>query len=287
MKIATLLNVHAEPELVLDTVDSIRAHMTNDILVLVDGAFKDRFRNVKMPCQKMAGFYHNCEKAPYRNLTLGLMTLADSFDADWYCYIEYDCLVTSPGIKLDLASADPLVYCMGNDHRIGNNKFLLLEGMMKMEFPETHCLLGCCTFFRREFIRKLQEMDFFHKFLYMTNDFTGGFFPGFNHQEGYDFGEHLYPTLAANLGGQVRQLACYYGDNNWSGNYHRYPMRFRPEYDTRMEKFPEASIIHPVKSFDHPFRNLHRKKREKLCQPQSQSKYAQNVSVQQETMLQI
>lgn len=270
MKIATILNAHGETELVLDTLDSIRYYVSKDILVVVDGAFWNSWgNNVRLPAYKIEGFKHAYVKAPYRNLTLGLNTLVRQFgdQMDWYCYCEYDVIFTSDHFKKALAAAQrENIWCLGNDHRVGEMKFPFLEKILKVEFAYSHYLLGCCVFYSGEFIRKLIEVDFFNKFLFGTNEFSDGFFPGYEEQGGYDFGEHLYPTLASHYGGEVRGFAKWNrAFEQWQGDFQHYPMRWQPEL-TMDDNFENASIMHPVKKnselrWFHQVKRNRRKKR--------------------------
>lgn len=261
MNLSVVLNIHDNSKIVFDTLDSIQTWMTNDILVIVDGEFWDKLCDLSMNAYKLEGFRHACSQAPYRNIHLGLLKAAEQWpDSDWYCYLEYDCLVGSDEFWSDLKVADKMgVWCLGNDHRIGNRTFPIVENKFGIQFKESHYLLGCCIFYKREFIENLMEMDYFNKFLNMTNSFAKGFFP---HYDGYDITEHLMPSLAANLGGKVAQLASFTERlNRWNGNYQKYPLRFRPELD---EMFTSASIMHPVKNYDNPLRVFHREKRENV-----------------------
>src|SRR5690606_34482325 len=95
-------------------------------------------------------------------------------------------------------------WCVGIDERTSFEELPLLEAFMKTNFKEIKYLLGCCVFHNGEFIRHLADLDFFERFLFLTNPFSKGFFPGF---AGYDFGEHLYPTLASHFGGKIKSLA--------------------------------------------------------------------------------
>jgi hypothetical protein len=267
MKIATVLNIHNNSKMVHDTIDSIQTYVTDDILAIVDGAHWNKVESVAFPCYKLEGFRHNCPKSPYRNVTLGLKEAANLWpDADWYCYTEYDCLFASNKFKNTLKLAENMgIWCLGNDHVVGDFKFPLLDLMLETKIEKSHYLLGCCVFHRGDFIRKLVEMDFFNRFLYLTNSFSQGFFPGYEEQGGYDIGEHLYPTLAAHYGGQVGHFARYsLATSQWYDNYKSYPLRWKPELDAETEHFPEAYILHPLKTYDHPIREYHRKKRNEL-----------------------
>jgi len=252
MKIATVLNAHGHTEMVQDTLDSIRTFVGNDILVVIDGASWNEWgEQLVVPAYKLKGFYHNYPKAPYRNLTLGLKTAVDLWpESDWFCYSEPDVLYTSDGFKKDLSAAQKQnVWCIGNDLRIADLKFPYLESMMNIKLKNSYYLLGCCVFYSGEFIRKLKEINFFDTFLTFTNEFTEGHFPDYAEQGGYDFGEHLYPTLANHLGGSVAQFA-YWNQllEQWGGQqFKKYPLRWKPEINWD-DNFNEASILHPIKN---------------------------------------
>jgi hypothetical protein len=265
MKIATILNAHGNTQLVADTIDAIQTWVSKDILMLVDDkAWEVWGENVELPVHKMRGLYHNFRRAPYRNLTCGLKTIVDFWEGyDWYCYCEYDVLFTSDGFKKDLEDAQSQnVWCLGNDYREANYKFPFLENIIQAKLGRSQYLLGCCVFYSGAFLRKLKEVDFFNKFLLYTNGFTDGFFPGYEEQGGYDFGEHLYPTLAAHYGGGVKQLAGWNAVfEQWQGNFQKYPMRWKPELNWN-DNFHNASIMHPVKEYA-DIRWFHRTKRDR------------------------
>jgi len=261
MKIAAILNVHDDSPIVFDTLESIRRWMTHDVLVICDGAGWHKLEKVKLPVHKLEGLYHACNRAPYRNIVLALKHAGTIFpDADWYCYMEYDCLVASSGFGPYLQAAEKeKIWCLGNDYRTGNIQFPLLESIFETNFLFSHYLLGACVFHHRDFVKKLFEIDFFDKFLFYTNDFSKGFFPGYEEQGGYDFGEHLFPTLAAHYGGVVNELAKFTeADQKWHGYHEQFPIRFRPDIDVNYKK---ASILHPIKDFLNPIRIYHRKLR--------------------------
>jgi len=262
MKIATILNTHENSDVFHDTLDSICTWMSNDVLVLVDGVNWQQFAAEDLPVYKLEGLRHGCNKAPYRNVALGLKEASNLWpEADWYCYMEYDCLVGSSAIKNDLKLAEKEgIWCLGNDYRISNIKFQLLECMLKTKFRESHYLLGCCVFFKNTFIQKLLEINFFERFLYLTNEFSQGFFPQYESQGGYDISEHLYPTLAVHYGGKIGQLANWSETHQkWTGQFEKYPLRFRPDLE---EDYQNACLMHPLKTYDNPIREYYRKRRQ-------------------------
>lgn len=242
------MNVHNNPELVLDTLDSISTFMTSDILVVIDGT-SHHFDNIKLPVHTLKGFNHNHKRSPYRNIALGLKNLFTLFpDKTWYAYMEADCLVTSERFRYNLEMAEKQkIWMLGNDGRVEldlNLSFLesLLGDSLK---KHSYYLLGCCQFFHRDFLQKIH--DFFDTLLNATAGFNPGEIPWYN---GYDISEHLYPTLARYFGGNIGVFATYAVDQ-WHGSHKVFPIRFRPEIE---EIYPETSIIHPIKNHISPIR---------------------------------
>ena len=262
MDVAAILNVHANPELVFDTLDSIMHYMTRDVLVVIDGTSTE-FDFLALPVAKIRGFPHGLRKAPYRNVALGLKFLAETYPkASWYCYIEYDCLVASDHFRQSLEQADRKdVWMMGNDGRVETVDIPFVTSILGRTLTNHYYLLGCCQFMSNRFIGRLVEIDFFDKFLACTSDMPTGELLGY---AGYDVSEHLYPSLARHFGGNIGVFATFSPDR-WHGNYQVYPMRFWPELNPATENFPEASIMHPIKELDSPIRVHHREKRRRAC----------------------
>jgi hypothetical protein len=260
MNLALLLNVHENSPVVIDTLESIFTYATKDVLVLVDGVAWNQFNQFDFPVSLMCGFKHGCPKSPYRNMALGLKMLAENWpDADWYCYTEYDVLFTSDRFKKNLEIADKMgVWMLGNDGRLDDKEMPLIEAMLGSKFKSYYYLLGACQFFSREFMQKMVDMNFFDRLLSLTNQFTEGYMPGYC---GYDVSEHLYPSLCRHLGGNVGVFASYDQTGKWHGHYKQFPIRWRPSLDPETENFTEASIMHPLKNYDHPIRTLQRELR--------------------------
>jgi hypothetical protein len=265
MKVAAILNVHSNPEVVLDTLDSIQTYLTKDILVVIDGA-STAFDHTPLPVSSIKGFPHNARKAPYRNVALGLITLHDMYPAaDWFCYSEYDCLFTSSLILQNLEYAsDNDVWMLGNDGHVDEIEIPIIESIVKQKFNGSYYLLGACQFFNKVFMDRLVEMNFFEKLLMATNAYTDGFFPLFY---GHDISEHMYPTIARYLGGKIGVFATYdYVQKQWHGMHEFFPVRWAPDLDPDTENFPQMSIAHPIKDFRSPIRVHHREKRKNAIQ---------------------
>ena len=260
MKIATILNSHANTDLTVSTVQSIQRWVGPDMFVLIDGATWDSWgKTAELGAAKLQGIYHNSPISPHRNITLGLYNALQIWpDADWFCCTEYDCYFGNDSFKEDLEAADKKgVWVLGNDFRDEKYDMSYLSQMLKIDIKGSKYFLGCCIFLNAKFIRKLAEINFFKTFLDWTNPFEQGYIPRFN---GYSFVEHLFPTLADYYGGKLEQLAKW----NWGvlpeGNFRRYPMRFIPNIDPETEMYPEMAIAHPVKELGHVFRHMYKSK---------------------------
>lgn len=254
MELSIVVNAHNNERLLDDTIDAIKTYCTKDYIVLVDGASWQWGKKLKHPVLK--GFYHNYSKGPYRNMTLGLRELIKAYpNSDWYCYCEHDVLFCSSEFKKTLKQAqNQNIWLLGNDLRFHDFDFSYLENIIGETFKHTAYLLGCCVFFNKVFLKHLQNIDFFDKFLTMTNGFDNGFFPRF---EEYDFGEHLYATLANHFG-SVAQLARWHPIKKvWEGS--DYLMRWNSEVEDE-----NAWIIHPSKNVDGKARIFHRNKRKNV-----------------------
>jgi len=265
MEIAVVLNAHGNTELVLDTLASVRKWVTDKVFVIADGASWQTWgQNVDLGVPKVEGFRHGAPCSPYRNYTLGLMVASQTWpDVDWYCYMEYDVLFASDSFKEELAIAKQQnVWCLGNDMRKDRYNLPLLNYIVGNKIKEYYYLLGCCVFHNSDFIKKLREKNFFERFLFFTNEFRNGYFPGYSERRGYDFGEHLYPTLACHLGGLIGGFASWDRRTlTWGGNYPKFPMRWEPELHPESENFEAAAILHPLKDPNNPIRLLHKMKR--------------------------
>jgi hypothetical protein len=258
MQVSVVLNVHANPAVVLDTIESIQTYMSKDILVVVDGS-STAFDHISLPVPKIKGFPHNVPKSPYRNVALGLMSLQKMYpESQYYCYTEYDCLFTSNKIleNLQYASNND-IWMLGSDGHVDELEIPVVESIVKGKFDGSYYLLGACQFFGKPFMDKLVEINFFEKLLVTTSPYSGGFFPLYN---GYDISEHMYPTMARYFGGKIGVFSTYdYVYNKWHGNYEAFPIRWKPELDPETENFPNSCIMHPIKTFEHSIREHNRK----------------------------
>lgn len=261
-EIAVVLNAHENSPVFRDTLESVRHHWTDRVMVVVDAKNWRRFGD-DTPAMKLEGFYHGKGSAPYRNMCLGLMKAWETWKggADWFCYMEYDCLVGSENTKLHLAeAAEKGIWLLGNDYRRDSRRIPFIE-RFEGEGIDLHYLLGCCLFFNGDFMSALDGRNFFERFLEFTNFETRDPFylsPDGGTELVYDISEFLYPTLAVRYGGIVAELACWEG-GFWRGGGDSYPMRFRP--DLEESQYTEACVMHPVKSYENLARAYHRTKR--------------------------
>lgn len=286
-KIATILNCHKNDELLKDTLDSIRNFLSKDVLLVIDGYSKDDFSDINYT-YKIEGFTHNSSKAPYRNVILGLMNAWKIWgeEADWYCYTEPDCLFAENDILKDLEKRNS--WLVGNNlqkeklsKNFEDNVFPFVEKIIKKQINDTYYLIGCCLFFKKDFIRKLIELDFFEKILIYTNAFNKGEYPKY---KGHDISEHLFPTLAWYLGGGLGEFANSTNPERLSGEYNKYKIRFGGSYtyhsttnslekcslgDLGIEDFESCKksyVMHPIKEYNNPIRKHHRMLRQKTSQ---------------------
>jgi hypothetical protein len=269
--IVAILNIHGYPRVVLDTIDSIRTHMTNNILLVSDGAAWENLSKISWGTIIVKGFYHNYNRSPYKNVILGFKEATEKWEkADWYVYIEYDCLVVSDSFLSDLDSS----WCLANDYRDKSHRFTsyclpVLNEITGVSIDCSQYVLGCCVFYSGKFIRTLRNTDFFSKFIKRTAEFEKGWFPDY---KGYAFEETLLPSLVTHFGGTIKQLAAWKGSadkilhpdmSRWNGRGDKYPMRFRPEIQPS-EVHPNATIIHPVKEYNSPIREHYRETRTRI-----------------------
>ena len=197
MKIATVVLTHNNIKLTTDTVQSIETWVGDRVLVVVDQIGWPKFNNIEISDAKVIkGFYHAHKRSPYRNYTLGLKTLFETWpNCDWYLYCECDCLFTSDKFKNDLIKAsNKNAWCVGMDLRRHKFSFPLLEDILGQGLiSQSYYLLGCCQFHHHDFIEKLHSLDFFDELIEKTKDFEKGYFPGYTR---WAFEEELsaYPS---------------------------------------------------------------------------------------------
>ena len=245
MKIAAVVHGFKAPEVLFDTVDSIEFWMTDKIQVLIDGANWEAFENYPTSYQVIKGLVHGYHKSPYRNQLFGLQTLYERYpDEDFYCWIEYDCLVMSDWFKQDLQRG----WCYGTNHRKGEWKWdtPLLTNILDEPIKEKHYFIGNIMFFANAFLFKLKAINFFNQLIDVTTEVEKGEFPGY---DGYSFEEELLPSIA-NLWypGSVVPLAP----------WERYACRWKPSL--KVEELPATSTIaHPIKDYNDPIRKYYRK----------------------------
>jgi len=257
------MKCHGNTQVVLDGLDALMTYVSRDAIVVVDGyAWHSWGEKLELPVYKLPGFPQGNTTSMYRNVTLALKHALEIWpDHDWYCVLDYDVLFASDGFKADLAkAAEQGIWCIGNDLRDLDKRFPHLEAVVGERIDVSKYLIGCCVFYHNSFLKKLQSIDFFDRMLSMTNGFDPGYFP--DCEDVFDFGEHLYPTLAAHFGGGLSQFSRWSDSlTQWcEGEFRKYPVRWKPDIDLS-EIGPETSIIHPVKEYDCEIRSYCRGKR--------------------------
>lgn len=274
MKIAVFMVACHEAEVLLDTIESIRTFITEDIVVVIDEIAWPRYAKLKVPFKLEKGFFHNTNKAPYKNMCLSLMKAKEYYpDADWYWYLEPDVLIVNENYKSEIERFNHC-WLIGCDHRHDNkcNLSLLSEVTGIPALNIDHTVLGCCQILKNEFVQKLSKLDFFNKFLEVTKEFQGGYFPGYTY---YAFEETLFATLAVWMGKHVASLSSYEplsSVQRGRGDYKKYVIRFGVDLSPR-DIYPCTSIIHPIKRFNDPIRNYFRDAR---------LRYKKNVEIKTE-----
>lgn len=245
MKIATTILVHNSPDIVQDTIESVKTWITKDILVIVDEASWGIFQNLNFGVPMDKGYRHAFNRSPYRNYTLAIRKLYEMYpNNDWYCFLEYDCLVVSDFYKKHLNNA----WVIGNDHRVKSFDFPHLKSIVDLDYQEAHYFLGCTHFLHHDFIVQLAEINAFKKIEEQTKAYDNGYFPGYTR---HAFEEELFPTMAVALGGKIKEMACWTGlaetgnIPGWRGDP-SIMARFKPAI-TPDEILPSTSILHPVK----------------------------------------
>lgn len=270
MKIGVILNTHQNSMVFKDTLESILTYLGDQVLVLVDGISWDQFENdkEKIPVMFLKGLNHGVSSSPYRNMALGLMKGWEVWkdQVDWYCYLEYDCLIGSSAVKEHLKIAqDSGLWMVGNDFREYDKQINFVNNLAGKEINLKY-LLGCCLFFNLKFMKKLNEDKVLKTILDFSNLHGNSpfFFSGQEKtiwNQVYDISEFLYPTLATCYGGKVGEFACWKEKTKeWTGAFNEYTMRFRPDLNLTDPVF-NSCIMHPLKDFTNPVRTYHRGKR--------------------------
>jgi hypothetical protein len=266
MKVATIIHTHKNSNVFKDTFESVNHYLSDWVLIAIDGQSFQDFENENY--FKLCGFNHGLPSAPYRNVCLSLMQAWNTWgeSADWYCYMEYDCLIGSSEIFNHLKLAKELdIWILGNDYRISDQSIEIIN-LITNKNLNLHYLLGCCVFYNSIFLKRLHDENFFERFLHLTNEYPREInfnSDGQKKRRVYDLSEFLYPTLAVSYGGKIQELASWdrgYEEVGWKGNFEFYPMRFRPDLLLE-DPYQNACVMHPIKNFDNPIREYHRQKR--------------------------
>ena len=259
-----------------DTLESIRKHMTEDVIVLMDG-WSDIERHING--RTISGLCQGGSQGSHPNRMFGLSNLLECYpDADWYCWFEYDALVASSGFKQDLHKASDDDWVLG--FCVDSIPFDLpvLPVIFKREIKSLTYALGAVLFFRGDFIRQLDRDNMFE---WVNNSMTvfQGATQGVVQQlpgvvlanELYDFGEYVMGTLAGGYGKNTislshwnqQQYNRHHGalERYWYGDHQKYPIRWEPALTQAENIVGVSSILHPLKEYDNPIREFYRNQR--------------------------
>jgi len=254
MRFACLLMTHLDTELTRDTLESIQCYMTSNNLILVDGKFWPHFARVNFGCPTMKGLDHGHTCSPYKNQILGLQRLRKLHpDADWYAYVENDVLFATDQYKEDLELADKKgAWSAGFEVREYYQPWPLLSNRLGIRVLYHRIMIGCCQFYRREFLERLEAMDFYDRFMAICATYDASF-PDYTHVA---VEEGLLPSMCKYFGRATFQMG------HWDAghNQDRYAVRFRPLWEPG-EMTRNFSIIHPIKRVE-KIRERQRKVRE-------------------------
>lgn len=265
MKMAVVVNAHSNPEVIRDTLDSVRAHLSvssgDKLLLMLDGGTHDGLvAQNDFDCEVLRGFKHMCGNSPYRNVCLGLRSLYDGCpDADWYLYMEQDCLITSGVFKDDLQKAGTDVGCFGFWVHQTTRGFSHKEGVPILEGlwggrMNYWWMLGCYFFIRRDILDALKNRknDFLGRLLVATDGF-GRTLPGIDPCHCVE--ETLIPSVVASLGKRVCSLAAL------DKTAKRYKVVNRPDFLLMDLDLSAISLVHPTKEMG-PLREVMKKIRD-------------------------
>ena len=246
MKIWVLLHGHRFDGLLQNTISSIQRFWGVQPILLMDGVSK-RSSN-PTSCKILYGVPHGRSAAPVANVALGWAHMSRIVDqTDWVVYLEYDCLVRSSRFLSNLHAAHSEKISM-----LGTNGRAMMCNVPSLTNDQrsfSYYFLGCFSAIRGEMLKKMQDQDYFAK-IYNLLDHTGRV----REYDGYDFSEVAYPSFVRSHGGRVGVLSSYDEiQDRWHGSYQNFPVRWKPEIPSS-RVFQNASVLHPIKSIDHPLR---------------------------------
>ena len=243
--IAACVNVHADPLFVRTNLNCLQTNLTNNInLIIEESAYDswpfDKFTDVKI----IKGFRHNFKRNPYRNVFYGLIETYKNFpDKEWYCYSESDNFFLNDTIKLDLSLINEKYQLVTTDFRIIFCDGYLFERFFKKILRTHYCMLGCCYFIKKDFMKYLSEqlLPKFLNFATLIPDCY--FYPDFYQ---YDIAEVLIPTACRELEHGVFNLSAF-KMTKFVGMSDLYKMRFRPPI-VKNELNENTCIVHAIKN---------------------------------------
>ena len=257
MEIATILNVHNNPELTRDTIDSVRAWCTRKIVLVIDKAGWENYEGFTHPdTVVVCGVYHGVSRSPYKNIAIGLMKAYELWPrVSWYNYIEYDFLYLNDHFKNSLKAGRnySLIGINYETHHHVNNHWMTKDAFRGTGYsgPELVCrkMLGALMYFSNKCMKGLADIDYFNYILEHTKTFKGDAFPHFTD---YAVEEILYTTAATAFGEliDIREL----------DPTQHFAVRWGDAIEPNEIK-PHTTAVHPSKSLDCPIRQHYARSR--------------------------
>ena len=244
MIISTVVQAHKNPSFVNENIRMVKKNVGKNVICVIDSANWGEFKDEQMECETLCGYYHNDRRNPYKNFANGLSQLYRRFpDSEWFCNSEFDVFFKNDSFKEDLNRfrKEHNAGLVGFNMRIKPFDCPFINAMLKIKFDVGYYMIGCCMFFHRSYMERLIEVNFFERFLNYTSSFTSSNIPC----EEYDISEHLYPSLAANIG---IPIASFENAESSVFGKRKYFVRFKPEVTKDVVYNDAYSIIHPYKN---------------------------------------
>src|SRR3954465_11111160 len=96
--LAVQVHTHGYPEVTNDTINRVKKHLTDKIIVICDRAGWKDIQSIK-GITKVCGSYHAHVSSPYRNQITGLSHLFRRYpDCSWYGNVEWDTAINDDEI---------------------------------------------------------------------------------------------------------------------------------------------------------------------------------------------
>jgi hypothetical protein len=197
MQIATLINAHKSPDVVKETIDSVKRHVTDKIVLVIDHAGWHEFENFSYEgVKKICGFRHHARFSPYKNVALGMNYLYNLYPSvDWYNYIEYDVLYLNDNFKIDLEKKSHfsmLGFVHQKPKSSQKNDHWLAKKILHNQNIKGHKMLGAVAFYSHYCMERLMSFNFFEELLKKSRPWRSRM-PNFYHVA---VEEILFPSAA-------------------------------------------------------------------------------------------